>query len=390
VRHGWIAGLLVVAPFMIHAQSLEPATQAEVQRIDSVAADLDLKLVLVGALAQDLGWHRNHLMLIRRTTGQSYGAIYVSELRASGLADGIVLERLRATARAVESGFRARAKRTRIGIAFSTGVDQNGAGTLYSAIPEISLNFRRVSVSLGAPYYRAYGATSVNSGMGDIQVNTVINSRVGGLDLIPAVAVGIPTGDKTKGLGTGKGTFDISGTLAKRWDQITPWGTAGFANSVFNNVGYRRPYISAGNAAHFSGGVDFGIRRRVNFGFAFFALRAFGPQTIYSDMIPEGVSSSEGAPSPSGGMGQMGPAMTTSGSSANMPNGPGRFYEHAQRTSVSANEVDDHGASAWVSVPIRSSLVFTTTLARSVPLQLTTVRVGIRFDVGAVFKLRVR
>jgi hypothetical protein len=385
LSHRVIVFLMLLLPLPAVAQHSEPTLQAELNQLESSVIDSDLKLIVVQSIAEDLGCHRNQLMLLRRESGQSYGLIYISELRHKGLDDAMILQRLRTLNRRLRAASGSVARPSHLDFLFRSGVDRNSAGTFYFAVPEISFNWRRLTLAADIPYYRAYGVTSLNAGLGDVYLTALTRAGVAGLDFTPTLTLGFPTGDTSKGLGAGKATADLSIAIAKRFESVRPWAAAGLTNSGFDNVGYRRPYISDGNAAHFTGGLDFAIHRRISLGVAGFTLRPFGSQTIYGDMMQaQGSSSSGDMPRPGGGMGHIAPGMSPGGSTAAMP-----FYERSQQTSISAGELADHGASAWVSFPIRPGLVFTTAVARSIPFHLTTVRVGIAVDIGAAFRLRL-
>ena len=86
---------LAIVPIVAIAQNSRPSIPAELDAIDSAAAHLDLKIAVVETMAQDLGCHRNHLLLQRRNTGQSFSSLYASELRTKGLDDDALLKKLR-------------------------------------------------------------------------------------------------------------------------------------------------------------------------------------------------------------------------------------------------------------------------------------------------------
>ena len=79
----------------------------------------------------------------------------------------------------------------------------------------------------------------------------------------------------------------------------------------------------------------------------------------------------------------MGPGMGgNQGSGAVPPGNSMPFYDQAQRTVVNAGELQDYGAAAWFSIPVRRGLALNGAVARSIPFHLTTVRVGIGIDVA--------
>jgi len=383
---------VLIVPFCLSAQTVDLDVDSELRKIDALAADPDVKLVVVAAIADHLKVHRNHLIRLRKETGQSYGAIFVSALRERGMEDSEILRQLRMANREIGrrlAHFRApsgNSTRPRPVLFVSTATDRNSAGTFYSVVPEIGIDSSRASLVVGIPYYRTFATNVTAGGVGDVYVAGFVRGRAAGFELGAAINVGVPTGDSNKGLGAGKVTGDATGIVARRYEFARPWLSAGFTNSVFNNVGYQRPYITDGNAAHFSGGLDLSAGRRVTLGFVGFALRPTGAQTVHSRTMQGDMAGSDGGTmpggQPAGGMmsgGHTGPGSSsgTPLTSASMP-----FYERTQQSVVSADELKDYGASAWVSVRLHQGLSLNIAAARSVPFHLTTVRVGMGIDVA--------
>jgi hypothetical protein len=247
-------------------------------------------------------------------------------------------------------------------------------------------------VVVSVPYYRTSG-TNVTSGcIGDVSVTGFLRGRAVGFDFGSSVTVGAPTGDRNKGLGAGKVTTDATGTIARRLEFARPWVSAGFANSVFNNVGYQRPYITDGNAVHLSGGVDFILPRKLAVGIGGFGLEPIGNQVVYSATVQAGSPASGGTQQPGqqngGGMmppGNMGPVMGTgnSGGRTMPPATSMPFYDRAQQSVVSASDLRDYRASVRLSVPLHTGLSLNSVVSRSVPFHLTTVRASIGVDLCA-------
>lgn len=382
----------------LSAQTDNLALESEVKRIDALTGDPDIKLAVVGAMADQLNIHRNHLILLRKESGQSYGAIFVSELRSRGIDDSEIVSQLRALNRKVNGrldGFSPRSadvSSPRPVASLSTGIVHNPAGTFYSLVPEIGIDSSHVALVVGVPYYRVSAPNASTGGVGDVYVAGFLRGRVAGFEVGSTITLGTPTGDRSKGLGSGKTTIDGTGTIAKRIRFVRPWLSAGFTNSVFNNIGYQRPYVEDGNALHFSGELDWVIWRRFGMGFGGFALRPTGNQTVYYQVIQ--TPSSNARSSGSSG-GQMPGGMMPGGSMPGMGNGPapgGRspgvtmpFYEVSQMSIVSAADLEDHGVAAWATLPLYRGFSLNISVARSVPFHLTTARFGVGIDVARLF-----
>jgi len=357
-------------PIYLYAQEPVVAIRTEMSRLEALAGDPDAKLTVVAGMAELLHVHRNHLLLLRRETGQPFAAIYVSELRSQGMDDQAVLRNLQSLRRKVDSqlareSVAGKTEGKRPVLLVGSTVDQNSAGTVYSLRPEIGIDSSHVAAVIGVPYYRISNSSLSSGGVGDLYGSIFLRGQAVGFVFGSTLTVGAPTGSRDKGLGAGELTVDFAGTIAHRFRFAKPWISAGFSNSVFNNVGYQRAYVSDGNATHFGGGVDFPLPRKAIFGVTGFGLEPIGNQTVYSQ------TAVHAPPQTGGGM---------------MPGSGGRmmppFHSGAQQSVVTASELRDYGASVWLSIPLRAGFAVNAAVARSVPFHLTTVRVGLSIDVA--------
>ncbi len=376
-----LALLLAALTIPLYVSAQEPASiRTEMSKVDALAADPELKLVVVTSMAGALHVHRNHVLLLRRETGQSFAAIFVSELRARGMDDAAVLRNLQDVGRGVErkvaSEEVAPSAAVRPVLLVDSAIDHNSAATVYSLRPEAGIDSRHVAAVVGVPYYRISDSSISNSGVGDVYGSVFLRGGAAKFELGSALTVGAPTGNRDKGLGAGKVTVDVAGTVARRFEFVRPWVSAGFANSVFNNVGYQRPYITDGSVAHFSGGFDFQLPRRAVFGLTGFGLEPVGGESVYTQTVAHPPSQNNGGMM-SGGMGNGGTL-------------PPPSYNGPQQSVVSASDVRDYGASAWVSVPLHTGFTLNAAIARSAPFHLTTVRIGIGIDVARLIFPRKR
>lgn len=383
----------LTVPVYLCAQPSAVPLQTEIRKLNALTANPDLKLTVVAAMADSLQMHRNHLLLLRKETGQSFGAIFVAELRSRGMDDDAILHSMRAVRKNVnrqladQNGGENAAGPGPV-LSVGSAVDHNSAGTVYSLVPEIGFDSNHVAAVVGVPYYRISNTSLSSGGLGDVYFSGFFRGRQAGFDFGSVLTFGAPTGDRNKGLGTGKVTVDATETVARQFGFAKPWVAAGFANSVFNNVGYLRPYITDGNVFHLSGGLDFRLPHKLTFGVGGFGLEPFGNQMVYSQTVMSGSSTtaSSGSGSQNGGGMMPGEGMGSgmgNGGTMTMPPTPSMpFYDQAQQTMVAANELRDYGASMGLSIPLHAGISLSTVVARSVPFHLTTVRVGVGLDVG--------
>ena len=274
----------------------------------------------------------------------------------------------------------------------STTVDRNSAATFYTASPEVGVEGSRGSLVVGLPLYLNDLASRKVSGVGDVYAQGQLLARVFGFDLGPTLTVGFPTGDSGRGLGAGKFTADGTVTVARILERrLRPFVSAGLANYVFNNVGYQRPYISTGGAAHFSGGLTVGLGRRINLGIGGFAVEPFGDQEMTSREVMQDASPPPGGTQPpvTGMPPGVGHNPGTMPGEGHMPGGSNGMLQpglppfmQVSHATVQASDLRDRGVNAWTSIAIHSTLSLQINVARSLDFNLTTVRVGLGFNFG--------
>ena len=389
-----VAILLLVPASIAGAQTADPRLAAEAARLDSYATTPDGRLIVAALMAEQLSVHWNHLVVLRKQSGHNYGTIFVDELRARGKSDDAILLALRELNKQIDRQltFLARSPAkdggpSLHGIGFlSMTVDRNSAAAFYTAIPEAGVEGSRGSVVVGLPLYLNSLNSGAVSGIGDVYVQGQLLVRVVGFDFSPTLTVGFPTGHSERGLGAGKVTIDGTATFARTFERrLRPFVSAGLANYVFNNVGYQRPYIATGGAAHFSGGLTVGLGRRVNLGIGGFAVEPFGEQEMTSREVAQDASPAPPSGMPPGmghnpgtmpGMGHI-----PGGSTGMFPVGLPPFMQMSHAT-VQASDLRDHGVNAWSSIAIHPAISIQIAVARSLDFSLTTVRVGLGFNFG--------
>jgi hypothetical protein len=352
-------------------------------RLDRLTQDLDTKFLVLDRMAADLGTHRNRLVLLKKESGLSFVDVYSNELRKRGATEKAIAEKLGALAsrvKATNPGWTADNGPQLISYIGAT-VDHNSAGTFFTLAPEAGVDFGRIALVAGLPVYRISSTQRNATGLGDLYVSAFVRQAAGRYHLASAFTVMAPTGDKDAGLGAGRVSVDLNGTVQRRFGNLRPFLTGGYTNSTFNNVGYQRPFISNGNALYTSGGIDNTIRRRVVVGLGGFALHAIGSQTVISQMVeaPHTGQSAGGGPPSMPGIGHGGPGnnMMPGAMPAGAP-----FYSHAAVATVAAESVSDHGATGWASWTMHAGWTLNVRVAYSVPYKLTTLRLGVGVDLS--------
>ena len=352
----------------------------DITKIDQIAADPDAKLPLLHAMALDLGTHRNHLILLKKQTGRTFAEIYVTELRGRGLDDDAILKKLRS----IQSRIAPRTDSEQSATGFrpiayvGTSLDRNSAGTFTTVSPELGIDTRRFAIVLGIPIYRIAATQREATGIGDAYASVFIRKPAVRYDLGAALTLSAPTGDREQGFGAGRVSVDLNGTLQRRFERFRAFISGGFTNSVFNNVGYQRPFISNGNALYTSGGIDYRFHRRLTAGVGGFGLHALGTHMLISRMTSASHDDQSsgmipGHMPPGSGVGMPG----TSAMSDGRP-----FYAQPQETAISGQDLADRGLSGWASWSVHPEVTISLTVARSIPYELTTVRVAFGFNLS--------
>lgn len=183
-----------------------------------------------------------------------------------------------------------------VGLNFS-GVHNSAIGWYEVAVPAVSYSFSpRFSADISTPVYlhRLVHNTDSNatssSGLvmddctpGDTQVGLHGSFRPHGLDEVVTVSLTAPSGSRTKGVGTGRVTFDVDNDLGKSLRQMALHLDLGMGDSsgAANNF-IMQDYNSLGTLAHFQIGALFWI-----FGQNYIQVDAYeqlpiGNQKVYS------------------------------------------------------------------------------------------------------------
>jgi hypothetical protein len=368
---------LMVISAAAEGQVVSADVEAEIKQIDRLAADPDTKLQIIQSMALELGTHRNHLIFLKKQGQDSFGQVYVKELRKRGLDDEAVLKKLRSVIRPTiirpltgldATGFRP--------IAYvGTTADNNSAGTFVTISPEVGIDSRRFAFVVGIPIYRISATQREATGVGDAYASVFVRQPTGSFDVGAALTIAAPTGNRNEGLGAGRVSVDLNGTVQRRFERVRPFVTVGFTNSLFNNVGYQRPFISNGNSLYASGGIDYRVHRRFTVGLGGFGVHAMGDQMVISQMTATALAATT---MPGMRPGHVPPGMGT----GSMGSGTMPIYGHGPQTIVPGSDVSDRGVVGWTSWSLSPSVTLSINVARSIPYELTTVRVGLGFDLS--------
>jgi hypothetical protein len=197
------------------------------------------------------------------------------------------------------------------------------------------------------------------SGIGNAYLGfdfTVDNDAVNFTSTIEGTA---PTGDEAKGFSTGRATVDWTNTFSRTFSKVTPFASAGLANTVSDTSFFVRPFITQGFVTHFDGGAKFALSPVVDVAALAYAVKASGQQRVVSKVFDR-------------------KATTTQVNG----NGKSRIFDTTGEILGSAQLADDHGFSTWVAAHAGSRTDLQVGYTRSVGYDLNTVFFGIGFHFG--------
>src|SRR5262245_56683075 len=171
-----------------------------------------------------------------------------------------------------------------------------------------------------------------------------------------------PTGDKDKGLSTGRVTVDWTNSFSHSFSLITPFASIGLANTVSDTSFFERPFTSLGLVSHFDGGAKFGRSPLVDVGASAYGVRAAGQQRLISKLFKR--------------------QSTTSGAATSSQTGKRGVFETGGETVGAADLANDQGFSTWLAAHAGSKVDLQVGYTRSAGYDLNTLFFGVGFRVG--------
>jgi hypothetical protein len=166
------------------------------------------------------------------------------------------------------------------------------SGLIMKADPSLGYTFNRyLQVYSGLPVYfvRESAATTANpssmSGLGNAYAGLSFSLLNPIIDYGSTVEVTAPTGDESRGFSTGRFTADWTNSFSHTFGSVTPYASAGVANTIADTSFFVRPFTSDGLVGHFETGWFWSVAPRVTAGFAGYAVRASGEQRIVSRVL---------------------------------------------------------------------------------------------------------
>ena len=167
-------------------------------------------------------------------------------------------------------------------------------GTIGRVDPNIGYKFNRFfEIDAGLPFYfvrpsdevtPSFPSTSAN-GIGNFYTNFRFSVLSPVANYISGVTVTAPTGDKEKGLSTGKVTWDWNNHFNKPLGSVAPFVNLGVANGISDTPFFIRPFLSRGTVSHFEGGINWKFWRAAGVGGSAYLYEPSGEQTVISRVV---------------------------------------------------------------------------------------------------------
>jgi hypothetical protein len=243
----------------------------------------------------------------------------------------------------------------------------NTDGLVMKADPTLGYAFGpHVETYAGVPFYFVNGSSTATqttsgfvSGVGNAYAGVRFSIKSEAVNYASTIEGAAPTGDKSKGLSTGRATVDWTNTISHKVNRLTPFASAGLANTVSDTSLFVRPFTSLGFVTHFDGGLAVDVAPLVRVGASAYGIQAAGQQRIFSKIKGSG-SSTSGATGTSNG---------------------NRVFENNSETVGTSDLANDHGVSTWVAVHAGPYANLQVGYTRSMGYDLNTLSFGIGFRV---------
>ncbi len=258
------------------------------------------------------------------------------------------------------------------GVAFYTSFQgsSNTLGQVYRLNTSAGYNFNsHWGIDAGLPVYflQPSGSpsgtlTSSGTGVGNVYADLNLTLRNPLINYVSTLTGTAPTGNRDRGLSTGRATYDWNNHFDRSFLAFTPFANVGIANSVSDTPLFTRPFTSLGTVGHFEGGTTYRLFPHVRIGASAYDIAPTGQQKIFSRQIPRRGAALAGLPPQS-------------------RRGAGAF-ENQFETVGGSELARDHGYSGWLSAGLGPLANLMVGYTRSVNYDLNAFSFGIGFDIG--------
>lgn len=174
---------------------------------------------------------------------------------------------------------------------FQGSWDDSGRVTILNTSLGYSFG-RHFSLGGGIPIYFVHAADSSSStgtgstnGIGNAYLYMKLEAKRSETSFYSILSASAPTGDSASGLSTGRVAADWSNYLQHSFNRISPFVSAGIANSIVDSHFFTHPFTTLGSVAHFESGTDVDLGHDVSVGGSLYADVPFGRQKVFSKLV---------------------------------------------------------------------------------------------------------
>jgi len=218
-----------------------------------------------------------------------------------------------------------------------------------------------VRASAPAPGSGTAPGTSAAGNLGDLYMAAHLTLDNPIATYTTTITVTAPTGSVDKGRSTGHFTYDWDNRFERELGKrLTPYISAGFANTASQSRYRKRPYLTLGKLAHFEVGADVRLWKSLTFTAAAYDVIPWGQQTVFSRFVQRG----------------------SVGTGAARRR---RVFEIFPQTVGNADLVRDNGYSAGLSFSPTPLVDVAVGYTRSVPMHLDTFNFSVGLNVSRMF-----
>lgn len=232
----------------------------------------------------------------------------------------------------------------------------------------VGYNFNQhVAIDVGMPFYAVSQSTTSSTGkktrsssesFGNAYATLSLKSSLPFADSTTALTGGAPTGSRTKGFSSGRGTFDLSDRLEHDYSVLQPFLTGGVANTTSDTHYFVHPYTTLGMQAHFEAGSAIKLNDVFSVGASLYDVLPWGTQKMYSRHLARTMAASGGAAT------------------------HGRLYDISPLIIGTSSIDKDNGGSAWIEATPGSIVDIQLGYSHSVHFDLNSVMFTVGFDMG--------
>ena len=243
------------------------------------------------------------------------------------------------------------------------GGTTNSAGQIYLIATSLGYDFNsHFGTDVGVPFYfirpsSSAGGSSTN-GVGDPFLDLRAKFSNPTVNFGSTLTGFVPVGDSSKGLSTGRVTFDWTNHFDRSFSDLTPFANVGIANTIMSTRLFLRPYTTLGFNTHVEGGATYDVSKFFSLGGSAYDILPSGQQTVFSKVA-------HGAHA-----------------------GHGRVFEGSQETTGGAEIAQDDGFSTWVDANPWRGIDLTLAFTRSLHYDLNSVSFALGFNLRQLYGKR--